>query len=85
MLKGLRLCQQSIDGESTTPIEAQPAKPKWGSSKDDVGDFMEARRVSLTYLASQALEPLLLSNEIPGREFFQEGHEKGGEACQTQD
>lgn len=46
---------------------------------------MGVRTVSLTHLASQPVESLLLSNEIPGRKFFQEGHEKGGEACQAQD
>lgn len=55
------------------PIEAQPAEPKRDSSKDDMGDFIGVSMISLTYRGSQPLESLLLSNEIPGCEFFQEG------------
>lgn len=44
--------------------------------------------VDFTYLASQHLESLPLSNETPCCEFFQEGPEREkreGEVCQARD
>lgn len=68
----------------------KPNQPSPNGTVPDTtcGGFMGVGMANFTYLASQPLESLPLSNGTPCREFFQEGPEREKrerEVCQAQD